>query len=309
MRTILVTGAAGFIGSNLCEKLVKNAQVIAVDNLVTGSLENLKILGREPNFKFIKTDILKPLKISRKIDQIYNLACPASPLDFLKYSLEIMEVCSAGVRNMLDLAKKHQAVFLQASTSEVYGDPKVHPQKEDYWGWVNPIGARSCYDEGKRFAEALVKNYQKKFGLKAKIVRIFNTYGPRMRSNDGRVIPNFISQALSGKDLTVYGEGFQTRSFCFVDDMVDGLLKMMKSDEDGPINLGSPEEIKIEDLAKMIIDLTGSSSKIVYRRLPSDDPQKRKPDISLAKKTLDWSPKVNLKSGLKRTIEYFRKTQ
>lgn len=309
MKTILVTGGAGFIGSHLCEKLVKKNRVIAVDNLVTGSLENLKSLRREPNFKFLKTDITKPLNLSKKIDQVFNLACPASPVDFSRLSLEIALTCSLGVKNLLELTRKNRAIFLQASSSEIYGDAKEHPQKENYWGNVNPLGSRSVYDEGKRFAEMLTRTYREKYDLSLKIVRIFNTYGPKMRRDDGRVIPNFICQALSGKEITVFGRGLQTRSFCFVDDMADGLLKMMESDEEGPVNLGNPEEIKIKDLAKMIIDLTGSLSEIVFCRLPSDDPQKRKPDISLAKTALGWSPKVNLKNGLKKTIDFFGKTR
>lgn len=306
MKTILVTGGAGFIGSHLCQKLVKNNKIICVDSLISGHRKNIEDLKRSKNFKFIKQDIAKPLKID-KIDEIYNLACPASPVDFPKFPIEILLTCSIGTKKILDLAVKHKARFLHTSTSEVYGDPKEHPQKESYWGNVNPIGPRSCYDEGKRFAESLIKNYRKKFSLETKIVRVFNTYGPRMRLNDGRVVSTFITQALKGKNLIVNGDGSQTRSFCYISDMVEGIIEMMVSSESGPINLGNPEEFKILDLAKKIIAKTGSGSNIAFRPLPQDDPTRRRPDIRLAKEKLSWKPKVQLEEGLVKTIEYFKK--
>jgi len=306
MKTILITGGAWFIGSHLCQRLAKNNRLICVDNLISGNRKNIKNLERNKNFRFIKHDIIRPLKIKEKIDEIYNLACPASPADFPKFPIEILLTSSSGVKNMLDLAVKQKAKFLHTSTSEVYGDPKVHPQKETYWGNVNPIGPRSCYDEGKRFAESLIENYRKKYNLETKIVRVFNTYGPKMRLDDGRVISNFITQALKGKDLTVNGNGTQTRSFCYINDMVEGIIEMMKSREIGPINLGNPDEYKILDLARKIIVLTGSKSKITFRPLPADDPTRRKPDITLAKKRLGWKTKVSLEEGLIQTIKYFR---
>lgn len=307
MKTILVTGGAGFIGSHLCQKLAENNRVICVDSLISGSRRNIKDLEKDKNFQFLKYDIIKPFKVKGKIDEIYNLACPASPADFPKFPIEILLTSSIGVKNMLDLAVKHKARFFHTSSSEVYGDAKEHPQKETYWGNVNPIGVRSCYDEGKRFAESLIENYRKKYNLETKIVRVFNTYGPKMRPDDGRAISNFITQALKGKDLTVYGKGAQTRSFCYITDMIEGIIKMMESSETGPINLGNPDEYKILDLAKKIIALTGSKSKIAFARLPADDPTRRKPDITLAKKKLGWKPKVPLEEGLEQTIEYFRK--
>jgi UDP-glucuronate decarboxylase len=307
MKIILVTGGAGFIGSHLCRRLVKDHQVICLDNLISGQLKNLKALQKEKNFRFIKQDITQPLSFKGPIDEIYNLACPASPVDFPKYPLEILLTCSSGVKNVLDLAVKKQAKILHTSTSEIYGDPLRHPQRETYWGNVNPIGPRSCYDEGKRFAESLVENYRKKYQLGTKIIRVFNTYGPMMRADDGRVISTFVNQALKGRPLTVNGSGNQTRSFCFVSEMVDGLLKMMVSEEKGPINLGNPKEFRILDLARKILVLTGSKSKIVFRSRPKDDPSRRKPDITLAKKRLGWEPKVDLEEGLTKTINYFKK--
>ena len=307
MKTILITGGTGFIGSHLCQRLAKNNRLICVDNLISGNRKNIKNLERNKNFRFIKHDITRPLKIKEKIDEIYNLACPASPADFPKFPIKILLTSSIGVKNMLDLAVKQKAKFLHTSTSEVYGDPKVHPQKETYWGNVNPIGPRSCYDEGKRFAESLIENYRKKYNLETKIVRVFNTYGPKMRLDDGRVISNFITQALKGENLTVYGDGTQTRSFCYINDMVEGIIEMMKSRETGPINLGNPDEYKILDLARKIIVLTGSKSKITFQPLPADDPTRRKPDITLAKKKLGWKPKIDLEEGLVKTIDYFQK--
>lgn len=305
MKTALVTGGAGFIGSHLCQRLLEKNRVICIDSLISGNRRNIKDLEKDKNFRFLKHDIVKPLKIKEKIDEVYNLACPASPAYFPKFPIEILLTSSVGVKNMLDLAVKQKIRFLHTSTSEVYGDPKEHPQKENYWGNVNPIGPRSCYDEGKRFAESLIENYRKKYNLETKIVRVFNTYGPKMRPDDGRVISNFITQALKGKDLTVYGDGTQTRSFCYITDVIEGIIKMIDSSEFGPINLGSPDEYRVLDLAKKIIALTSSKSKITFRPVPQDDPTRRKPDITLAKKKLDWKPKVGLKEGLLKTIAYF----
>ncbi|MDD5627263.1 MAG: SDR family oxidoreductase [Patescibacteria group bacterium] len=308
-KTILVTGGAGFIGSNLIRYLLQEKnKILCIDNLITGSYDNIKEWFSDPNFVFMDHDITENIPpLPDKIDEIYNLACPASPVDFPRYPTKILKACSEGVNRLLDLAMEHQAIFLQASTSEVYGDPQVHPQKESYRGYVNTLGPRSCYDEGKRFAESLIMSYVRKYRLNAKIVRIFNTYGPGMRDNDGRVIPNFINQALDNKPITVYGKGKQTRSFSYVDDIVIGLIKMMKSKEIGPFNLGNPLETKIDDLARKVIELTGSHSKIKFYPLPEDDPVKRKPDITLARTKLGWTPKVNLEDGLKKTIIYFEK--
>ena len=307
---ILVTGGAGFIGSHLCEKLLEQGHnVVCVDNLFTGSRQNIQPLLQNPNFKFIEHDIVNPLFLDEKIEQIYNLACPASPVHYQFNPVHTIKASTLGVINMLGLARKHGARILQASTSEVYGDPDVHPQTEDYRGNVNSVGPRGCYDEGKRCAETLFFDYHRMHGIEIKIVRIFNTYGPRMAFNDGRVVSNFIIQAIKNEPITIYGNGRQTRSFCFVDDLVDGLIKMMNSAVKitGPINLGNPNEFNISELAKKILELTDSESKIVYYDLPEDDPKQRCPDISKAKKLLDWEPTIELEYGLKKTIEDFRR--
>ena len=307
--TTLITGGAGFIGTNLCKRLLKEGhKVICVDNLYTGQMRNIEPLMSNPNFKFINQNIIEPLKIEEKIDEIYNLACPASPPHYQKDPLFTINTCYIGMTNMLELAKKNNCKILQASTSEVYGDPLEHPQKETYWGHVNCFGIRSCYDEGKRSAETLCYNYIKQFGVDVKIIRIFNTYGPSMDKNDGRVVTNFINQALYDEDITIYGDGSQTRSFQYIDDLIEAMTRVMKTDNSfhGPINLGNPNEFTIKELAEILLEIVkDSKSKIVYVELPKDDPCKRKPDISLAKKTLDWEPKIQLKEGLKRTIDYF----
>jgi UDP-glucuronate decarboxylase len=306
MKKILVTGGAGFIGSHLCRALVKDRhEVICLDNFFTGSKENLRDLIDKPNFDVIRQDVIQTVKV--KVDQIYNLACPASPVHYQYDPIATMKTNVLGAINMLELAKDNRAKILQASTSEVYGDPLIHPQTESYWGNVNPIGIRSCYDEGKRAAETLFFDYHRKYEIPIKIVRIFNTYGPAMHPEDGRVVSNLIVQALSDKDLTVYGEGQQTRSFCYVDDLVAGMIKMMNSKDDfiGPVNLGNPGEFTILDLAKMVKSMTESKSTISFKQLPSDDPKQRKPDISLAQEELGWTPTVSLKEGLAKTIVYF----
>ncbi|MDA8626250.1 SDR family oxidoreductase [Flavobacteriaceae bacterium] len=304
-KTILVTGGAGFIGSHLCKRLLnENHKVICLDNLFTGTLKNIVELEKNNNFEFVNHDITKPY-YRDNIDEIYNLACPASPIHYQSNPIKTVKTCTIGVINMLGLAKKNNAKILQASTSEVYGDPETHPQKEDYNGNVNTLGYRSCYDEGKRCAETLFMDYKREHNLNIRIVRIFNTYGPNMTKNDGRVVSNFILQALKGEDITVYGDGSQTRSFQFIDDLVEGLLKMMNSDSVGPINLGNPIELSMKDLATMVIRLTNSSSNIIYKDLPEDDPKRRRPDISLAKSILDWSPIIDLETGLQKTINYF----
>jgi UDP-glucuronate decarboxylase len=306
MKTILITGGAGFIGSHLSERLLKEGnRVICVDNLFTGQEENIAHLLGEKNFKFIQHDIINPLELDEKIDQVYNLACPASPVHYRENPIRTVKANIIGVINMLGLAKRHKARILQASTSEVYGDPLEHPQKESYLGNVNPIGPRACYDEGKRVAETLFFDYYREHGLEIRVARIFNTYGPRMSPNDGRVVSNFIVQALKGDDITIYGNGSQTRSFCYVSDLVDGLIKLMNSSEVGPINLGNPAELTIAGIAEKILELTGSKSKIIYKELPENDPKKRKPDITLAKARLSWEPKVPLEEGLQQTIRYF----
>lgn len=304
-KKILITGGAGFIGSHLCERLLKTGnQIICLDNFFTGSKENLKHLIDNKNFELVEHDIIN--EFSTEIDEIYNLACPASPPHYQYDAIKTTKTSVVGAINMLELAKKAGAKILQASTSEVYGDPQVHPQKETYWGNVNPIGVRSCYDEGKRCAETLMMDYHRQYGVDIRIVRIFNTYGPNMDINDGRVVSNFIVQALKGEDITVYGNGSQTRSFCYVDDLVDGIIKAMSAKYIGPINLGNNSERTIVDFAKLIIELTGSKSKIVYRELPSDDPTQRQPDLSLAKEKLNWQPTTDIKVGLTKTIEYFK---
>tara|TARA_X000001036_G_scaffold371691_1_gene358809 strand:+ start:38 stop:979 length:942 start_codon:yes stop_codon:yes gene_type:complete len=305
-KNILITGGAGFIGSHLCKALVElGHHVICLDNLFTGCVSNISELIDNPNFEFINHDIVEPF-YRENIDEIYNLACPASPIHYQYNPIKTIKTCTIGVINMLGLAKKNNARILQASTSEVYGDPKIHPQKEDYYGNVNTIGFRSCYDEGKRCAETLFMDYKREHNLNIKIVRIFNTYGPNMTKNDGRVVSNFILQALNNKNLTLYGDGSQTRSFQFVDDLIDGLVKMMNSDFTGPVNLGNPVELSMKDLAKKIIKLTNSSSDIIYKDLPDDDPKRRRPDISLAGSMLDWTPLINLETGLQQTINYFK---
>ncbi|RLG68714.1 MAG: SDR family NAD-dependent epimerase/dehydratase [Candidatus Iainarchaeum archaeon] len=302
----LVTGCAGFIGSHLCEFLIeKGYEVIGVDNLYTGSKQNISSLSKE-KFTFIKKDITKRLKIKGSLDEIYNLASPASPVAYQNAPLATMLTNSIGVKNTLDLALEKNAIFLQASTSEVYGNPLIHPQKESYFGNVNPVGPRACYDESKRFAEALTVNYSRELGVETRIARIFNTYGPRMQESDGRVIPNFITQALRNEPITVYGRGQQTRSFCYISDLISGLYKLMHTNYSMPVNIGNPKETKIIELAKLIKKLTESKSKIVFTEMPIDDPIRRKPDITLAKKLLKWKPKVTLKEGLKKTIKWFK---
>jgi UDP-glucuronate decarboxylase len=303
----LVTGGAGFIGSHLCKKLVETGNdVLSIDNYFTGTKRNISNLFKSPYFEALRHDICFPLYV--EVDQIYNLACPASPIHYQHDPVQTTKTTVHGAINMLGLAKRINARILQASTSEIYGDPSMHPQTEEYWGNVNPIGPRSCYDEGKRCAETLFFDYYRQHKLDIKVVRIFNTYGPNMHPNDGRVVSNFIMQALTNRDITVYGNGEQTRSFCYIDDLIEGMLKMMDSEKEniGPINLGNPVEFKIIELAKLIIQLTNSKSKIINKDLPTDDPIRRKPDISLAKKFLNWNPKTEVKDGLKETIDYFK---
>ncbi|RKY56212.1 MAG: SDR family NAD-dependent epimerase/dehydratase [Candidatus Neomarinimicrobiota bacterium] len=303
----LVTGAAGFLGSHLCEYLLeKGHYVIGMDNLITGNIKNLSHLLSNEKFKFIKHDVTKYIHIEENIDYILHFASPASPADYLNYPIQTLKVGSLGTHKALGLAKKKKAKFLLASTSEVYGDPQVNPQSENYWGNVNPIGPRGVYDEAKRFAEALTMAYHRCHGVDTKIARIFNTYGPRMRKNDGRAVPNFITQALTGSPLTVFGNGSQTRSFCYISDLIEGVYKLLLSDINEPVNLGNPNEITILELAKKIIDLTGSKSDIIFKPLPENDPKIRCPDISVAKNNLDWQPKVNLEQGLIKTINWFK---
>ncbi len=307
IKRILITGGAGFIGSHLCERLAKEGNdIVCLDNFYTGNKDNVSHLLSNPHFELIRHDIVTPVYL--EVDEIYNLACPASPIHYQLNPIKTIKTNVMGVINMLGIAKRAKAKILQASTSEVYGDPEVHPQTEKYWGRVNPIGIRSCYDEGKRAAECLMMDYRRQHGVNSKIARIFNTYGPRMAVKDGRVVSNFIIQALQGKDITVYGNGTQTRSFCYADDMVDGLIRMMNCSDEfyGPVNMGNPEEFTIMELAQKVIKLTKSTSKIIYQPLPADDPTQRKPDITLAKDKLGWSPKIDLEKGLIKTIEYFR---
>ena len=309
MEKVLVTGGAGFLGSHLCDRLIKDgADVLCVDNFFTGSKANIAQLQSNPFFELMRHDITFPLYV--EVNAIYNLACPASPIHYQHDPVQTTKTSVHGAINMLGLAKRTRATILQASTSEVYGDPEVHPQTEDYWGKVNPIGPRSCYDEGKRCAETLFFDYHRQHQLAIKVVRIFNTYGPRMHPNDGRVVSNFIVQALRGEDITIYGSGEQTRSFCYVDDLIEAMVLMMKSPSDitGPINIGNPVEVTMLELAERIISLTESTSKLGFKPLPQDDPKQRKPDISFAKSALKWEPKVSLEDGLKETIAYFRRT-
>jgi UDP-glucuronate decarboxylase len=302
---ILVTGGAGFLGAHLCERLLAEGnEVISLDNYFTGSKKNIRSLQDHPHFEAIRHDIIHPIDL--EVQRIYNLACPASPIHYQFDPVRTVQANVLGVTNMLELAFRTKARILQASTSEVYGDPKVHPQEESYWGNVNPIGLRSCYDEGKRVAETLMMDYYRQYHVDIRIIRIFNTYGPKMALNDGRVVSNFILQALRGKEITVYGEGSQTRSFCYVDDLIEGMIRMMNADDlTGPVNLGNPGEFSVLELAEKIIALTGSKSKIVHKPLPADDPTQRRPDITLARRRLSWAPKVQLEEGLKKTIAYF----
>ena len=306
-KQVLVTGGAGFLGSHLCEVLVEEgADVLCLDNFYTGSRANVQHLVGKPNFELLRHDVTFPLYI--EVDEVYNLACPASPIHYQHDPVQTTKTSVHGAINMLGLAKRTGAKILQASTSEVYGDPEEHPQPEHYWGHVNPIGPRSCYDEGKRCAETLFFDYHRQHNLPIKVARIFNTYGPRMHPDDGRVVSNFIVQALKGESLTIYGDGSQTRSFCYVDDLVAGLIRLMRTEDDctGPVNLGNPDEFQIKQLAERVLALVGSRSKIIYKELPQDDPQQRRPDITLAKAQLNWQPSIALDEGLCRTVEYFR---
>lgn len=305
-QRILITGGAGFLGSHLCDRMIDAGnEVICLDNYFTGRRQNITHLLDNPNFELLRHDIIDPIKL--EVDQIYNLACPASPIHYQYNAIKTMKTSVMGAINMLGLARRTQARILQASTSEVYGDPLMHPQKEGYWGHVNPIGIRSCYDEGKRCAETLFMDYKRQNGVDTRIMRIFNTYGPRMNADDGRVVSNFIVQALRGEKITIYGDGSQTRSFCYCDDNIEGMIRLMNSDHPGPINIGNPNEFTMLELAEQIIELTGSLSKISHLPLPQDDPKQRQPDISLAKAELDWEPKTELREGLTSTIAYFEK--
>ena len=306
-KQVLVTGGAGFLGSHLCEVLVEEGEdVLCLDNFYTGSRANIQHLLGKPNFELLRHDVTFPLYI--EVDEVYNLACPASPIHYQHDPVQTTKTSVHGAINMLGLAKRTGAKILQASTSEVYGDPEEHPQSEHYWGHVNPIGPRSCYDEGKRCAETLFFDYRRQHNLPVKVARIFNTYGPRMHPDDGRVVSNFIVQALKGESLTIYGDGSQTRSFCYVDDLVTGLIRLMRTEDDctGPVNLGNPDEFQIKQLAERVLALVGSTSKIIHKELPQDDPQQRRPDITLAKARLNWQPSIALDDGLIRTVEYFR---
>lgn len=307
MKIIVVTGGAGFLGSHLCERLLKEGnKVISIDNYFTGSEQNIKHLMKNKNFEAIRHDITDQIHI--ECDEIYNFACPASPVHYQRNPIHTFKTSVFGIINMLNIARDCNAKILHASTSEVYGDPIEHPQKESYWGNVNPNGIRSCYDEGKRSAETIMMDYYRMYKTKIKIIRIFNTYGPRMNELDGRVVSNFITQALRGNDITVYGDGGQTRSFCYVDDLIDGAIKMMNSSDDfiGPVNLGNPNEMPVLDFAKYVLEFVGGKSKIIYKELPSDDPTKRQPDITLAKEKLNWTANTDLKTGIEHTVEYFK---
>ena len=308
IQTAIVTGGAGFLGSHLCDRLLKEGfKVICVDNLITGNVDNINHLAGNDNFSFVKHDVTNYIFIPGKIDYILHFASPASPIDYLKLPIQTLKVGSLGTHKALGLAKEKNARFLLASTSEVYGDPDIHPQSEDYWGNVNPIGPRGVYDEAKRFAEAITMAYYRYHNLETRIARIFNTYGSRMRLGDGRALPTFVGQALRGEDITVFGDGSQTRSFCFVDDLIDGIFKLLLSDEVEPVNIGNPEEITIKEFAEEVIELTGTKSKIIYKELPVDDPKVRQPSIEKAEKLLGWKPRISRREGLKITIDYFRK--
>ncbi len=307
MKRVLITGAAGFLGSHLCDRAIKEGfHVIGMDNLVTGNMKNIEHLMPLPQFEFYHHDVTKYVHIPGNLDWIFHFASPASPIDYLKIPIQTLKVGSLGTHNLLGLARAKKARVIIASTSEVYGDPLVHPQTEEYWGNVNPIGPRGVYDEAKRFQEAITMAYHNMHGVDVRIVRIFNTYGPRMRLDDGRALPAFISQALRGEDLTVFGDGSQTRSFCYVDDLIEGIWRLMSGSYVGPVNIGNPSEITIKQFAEEIIKLTGTKQKIAYKPLPKDDPKQRQPDITLAKKVLDWEPKVDRADGLKRTYEWFK---
>ena len=305
-KRVLVTGGAGFVGSHLCEYLLnKEYDVLAVDNFFTGTKDNVAGLLDHPNFELLRHDVTFPLYV--EVDEIYNLACPASPIHYQHDPVQTTKTSVHGAINMLGLAKRTKAKIFQASTSEVYGDPEIHPQVESYWGHVNPIGFRSCYDEGKRCAETLFFDYNRQHNLVIKVARLFNTYGPKMHPNDGRVVSNFIVQALKGEDITIYGDGSQTRSFCYIDDLIEAFYRLMNTDDSftGPVNLGNPNEFTIQSLAEQVIEMTGSKAKLINKPLPSDDPKQRQPDISLAKKTFDWEPTIQLQDGLRKTIDYF----
>ncbi len=306
-KRVLITGAAGFLGSHLCERFLKEEYaVVGMDNLITGDLQNINPLFKLPDFEFYHHDVTKFVHVSGKLDYILHFASPASPIDYLKIPIQTLKVGALGTHNLLGLAKEKKARILVASTSEVYGDPAVHPQTEDYWGNVNPVGPRGVYDEAKRYQEAITMAYHTYHGLDTRIVRIFNTYGPRMRLNDGRVLPAFIGQALRGEDLTVFGDGSQTRSFCYVDDLVEGIFRLLHSDYVYPVNIGNPGEITIREFAEEILKLTGANQKIIYQQLPTDDPKQRQPDITLARKLLGWEPKISRREGLERTYAYFK---
>lgn len=307
-KVAVVTGGAGFLGSHLCDRLINEGfKVICLDNLLTGRIENIEHLFGNNNFQFIKLDVTNYIHVPSKVDYVLHFASPASPIDYLKLPIQTLKVGSLGTHKALGLAKEKNAVFLLASTSEVYGDPLIHPQSEDYWGNVNPVGPRGVYDEAKRFAEAMTMAYHRYHGLETRIVRIFNTYGPRMRIDDGRALPTFISQALKNEDVTVFGDGSQTRSFCYVDDLIEGIFRLLLSNEVYPVNIGNPEEISLKDFAEEVIALCNSKSKIVFKELPQDDPKVRQPDITRAKKILNWEPKISRTEGLKLTLEYFKK--